>query len=292
MSFASPLLAQDSDEQLELVIENDKLVFVDKYYTSGFFFNYRKTLDYDFVFNKKDNNSIQINITLGNETYTPTNLQSIDSRDFDRPYAGWLFGGFEIVRIKNNSALAIGLEAGITGEEALSGEIQTSAHEFFNIDIPTWTEQIEFKVLVNLKAEYVLNKKIDKSQAFQYVAESSLGTKDIFLTNSLTYSFGRLNEFNKSSRNRFIDVSNTKEFFGFFTLGHKLVLHNTLIQGSLDFEDTTFTTAKTLHVFNFKTGSILKWRRNTVGFIYNFNTKETPTSTSHGYGTLLFSRNF
>ncbi len=286
------LIAQNNNEQLELKIENDKLVLVDKYYTSGFFLTYRKDLEQDFIFKKKEDKKLQLNITLGNETYTPTNLESTDTRDFDRPYAGWLFAKIEIGEIRKNSALFLGLETGITGEESLSGRLQTWAHEFFNIAVPTWTQEIEFKFLVNLKAQYIYNKRLGKSHALQYRVEPSVGTKDIYLSNGVSYTFGRINDFNQSSRNNIIDRSNSNEFFGFFNLGHRYVLHNTLIQGSLDFNDSTFTTRSQPHIFQFKLGSVLKWSRNTLSLVYNFNTKETPQSSSHSYGSLSYSRNF
>ncbi|GGI56843.1 hypothetical protein GCM10011444_11520 [Winogradskyella haliclonae] len=284
--------AQSNNEHLELKIDNDKLVLVDKYYTSGLFLTYRKDLEDSFVFKKENDNKLQLNITLGNETYTPTNLRSTDSRDFDRPYAGWFFIKTEIGKIKTNSAFFIAVETGITGEEALSGKIQTWAHEFFNIDVPTWTEEIESKFLVNLKAKYIWNAFFNKNQAFKYVIEPSLGTKDIYISNSIEYAFGKLNTFNTSSRNNFIDRTNTNELFGLISIGHKYVLHNTLIQGSLDYNDETFTTNNVPHIFEFKIGGSLKFKRNTLKLIYNFNTKETPLSSSHSFGTLSFSRNF
>nr|WP_299113180.1 lipid A-modifier LpxR family protein [uncultured Winogradskyella sp.] len=284
--------AQSNNEQLELKIENDKLVLVDRYYTSGLFLTYRKDLEDSFVFKKENNNKLQLNITLGNETYTPTNLSSTDSRDFDRPYAGWFFIKTEIGKIKVNSAFFIAVETGITGEEALSGKIQTWAHNFFNIDVPTWTEEIESKFLVNLKAKYIWNTFFNKNHTFKYVVEPSLGTKDIYVSNNIEYTFGKLNTFNNSSRNNFIDRTNTNEFYGLISLGHRYVLHNTLIQGSLDYNDETFTTNNEPHVFEFKIGGSLKFKRNILKLIYNFNTRETPLSSSHSFGTLSFSRNF
>ena len=285
-------MAQNNNEQLELIIENDKLVSIDKYYTSGLFLTYKRDLNNSFILKKTEANKLQLNIALGNQTYTPTDLTSRDTRDFDRPYAGWLFAKAEVGRIKDNSALFIGIEAGITGEESLSGKLQTWVHETFNIDSPTWTQEIAYKFLVNLKARYIKNVIIGKSQGLKFVVEPSLGTKDIFVENTLGYAFGHFNAFKQSSRNGFVDKTITNEFFGFVNIGHKYVIHNTLIQGSLSYDDVLFTTNREAHVFKFKIGSVLKFKRNTFKFIYNFNTKETPKSSSHSYGTLSFSTIF
>jgi len=224
--------------------------------------------------------------------YTPTDLNSFNPEDFDRPYAGWSFIKLELGKIKQNSALFFGVESGITGEESLSGEIQTRAHEILNIDVPTWEQQIEFKFLVNLKANYIFNKRLGEMHAFKNILDSSLGTKDIFISNTIEYIFGRMNDFNQSSGTNIIDNTDSNEFFGFVSAGYKYVAHNTLIQGSLDFNDTTFTTNRVPSIFQFKFGSTLKFNKSILKLIYNFNTKETPESSSHSYGTLSFSQSF
>ncbi|WP_290701757.1 lipid A-modifier LpxR family protein [Lacinutrix sp.] len=284
--------SQNNNEQLELVIENDKLVLVDKYYTSGLFLTYKKDLQNNFIFKKQQDKKLQLNIVLGNQTYTPSNLTSIDTRDFDRPYAGWFFVKTEIGKINKNSALFIGIETGITGEESLSGKLQNWFHETLNIPSATWIQEIEFKFLVNLKARYIISKTIGEHSAFKFVFEPSLGTKDIFIANNLGYTFGRFNTFNQSSRNGFLTEIDTNEFFGFINIGYKYVAHNALIQGSLDYNDALFTTNKEPHIINFKIGSVLKLKRNTFTFVYNYNTKETPISSSHSFGTISFSRDF
>ncbi|WP_299889567.1 lipid A-modifier LpxR family protein [uncultured Lacinutrix sp.] len=290
---ACSLIAQNNNEQIELRIENDKLVLVDKYYTSGLFLSYKKSLDNNFVFKKNNKNALQLNIVLGNETYTPSNLMSSNSKDFDRPYAGWFFLKTELGSVKNNTALFVAVETGITGKEALSGKLQTWVHDFLNInDNPTWFQEIEFKFLVNLKAKYILNKTIGKYQAFQYNIESSIGTKDIFLENGISYVFGKFNNLKYSSRIGVIDRNTVNELFGFINFGYRYVVHNTLIQGSLDYKDTFFTINRAPHIIKFKAGIVFKTARNTFRFIYNFNTKETPIANSHAYGTLSYSRDF
>jgi len=281
------------NEQIGLVIENDKLVLTDKYYTSGIFVNYKRDFQNNFILKKTDNNVLQMNITLGNETYTPSNLYSTNPIDFDRPYAGWFFLKTELGSITDYKALFLALETGVTGEEALSGQLQNFVHEILNVDAGvTWAQQIEFKFLVNLKAKYIMTKNITAHHAFHYTIEPSLGTKDIFIENSLGYYFGSFNNLKHSSRIGIINKTTNKELFGFVRLGYKYVAHNTLIQGGINYDDVLFTTYREPHVLKFKAGGVLSTNRNTFKFIYNFNTKETPKSTKHSYGTISFSRNF
>ncbi|WP_346880851.1 lipid A-modifier LpxR family protein [uncultured Algibacter sp.] len=287
------LFSQENRQQLEFKVENDKLVMLDKYYTSGFFLTYRRKLQNDFVFKKTAENALQLNIVLGNETYTPTNLSSTNTADFDRPYAGWFYLKSELVKANKNSVLSLGVETGITGKEALSGEIQVRTHKFLGVgDNPTWEQEIPFKFLINLKGKYIYSKQLGKLHAFQYELQPTLGTKDIFVKNEIGYYFGRFNDLRTSTRVSSVDTALVNEFFAFISMGYKYVAHNTLIQGGLSYNETTFTTHREPNVLMFKIGGVLKIKRNTIKFIYNHNTRETPTSKNHAYGSLAFGRNF
>lgn len=284
--------AQDLNQQLEFKLSNDKLADDDRYFTNGLYLTYRKALAQDFILPKIEGNKLQLNIGVGNEIYSPASLSSIATEEFDRPFAGWLFGKLEVGSIKEKSAFFLAFETGITGEESLAGDFQIGLHNFFGIDSrPTWIEQIEFKWLFNLKARYIANW-ANEHNAFQYRISPSLGTKDIYLENDISYFFGRLNPFQNSSRTGIVDTSTSKEFFGYVSVGYKYVAHNTLIQGSIFSDDDLFTTDITNHILKTEIGAVLQSKRNTFKIVYNFNTKETPLSTSHIYGSLVYARSF
>jgi hypothetical protein len=284
--------AQDIDEQLQIYLSNDKFADDDRYFTNGLYFNYQKNLNKDFILAKTPDNIVQLNIGVGNEIYSPTSISSVNTDEFDRPFAGWLFGKLEVGSIKEKAAFFMSFETGITGEESLAGDFQIGLHEFFGIDSrPTWLEQIEFKWLFNFKTTYIADWSNERS-AFQYRISPSLGTKDIYLENDISYFFGRLNGFQNSSRIGIVDSSTAKEFYGYVSVGYKYVAHNTLIQGSIFSEDFLFTTDITNHILKTEIGAVLQSKRNTFKIIYNFNTKETPLSTSHIYGSLVYARSF
>lgn len=284
--------AQDINQQLEFKLSNDKFADDDRYFTNGLYITYRKALPQNFILPKTEENKLQLNIGVGNEIYSPASLSSIATDEFDRPFAGWLFGKIEVGSIKGKSAFFLGFETGITGEESLAGDFQVGLHNFFGIDSrPTWIEQIEFKWLFNLKTTYIANWSNERN-AFQYRISPSLGTKDIYLENDISYFFGRLNAFQNSSRTGIVDTSTSKEFFGYVSVGYKYVVHNTLIQGSIFSDDDLFTTDITNHILKTEIGAVLQSKRNTFKILYNFNTKETPLSTSHIYGSLAYARSF
>ncbi len=285
--------AQKINEQFELKIENDKFLLVDRYYTGGHFLSYRKSISTHFIFKKKQDNTVLLNYKIGNEIYTPKNLSSFNTDDFDRPFAGWLFGSFEVGTIDESSAKFLTFETGITGNESLSGDLQVWFHEVLGLDnFTSWEEEIEFKWLFNFKYQYLRNWNLNERNTLQYEFFPAVGTKDIFLENNIHYFFGNYNELKNSSRLGSIDATSTKEFYGLISAGYRYVAHNTLIQGSIFKEDVLFTTDISHHIFKLKFGAVYKTKRNAFKLIYNFNSKETPLSTSHGFGTFIFSRDF
>lgn len=283
---------QDLNQQLTFKLSNDKFADDDKYFTNGLYFTYQRTLLQDFILKKTDENKLQLNIGFGNEIYSPASLSSTATADFDRPFAGWLFGMFEVGSIKKKSAVFLAFETGITGEESLAGDFQVGLHDFFGIDSrPTWIEQIEFKWLFNFKTTHIFDWSNNRN-ALQYRISPSLGNKDIYLENDISYFFGRLNPFQNSSRVALVDNSFSKEFYGYVSLRHKYVAHNTLIQGSIFTDDVLFTTDITNHILSAEMGAVFQSKRNTFKVSYSFNTRETPLSSYHIYGSLQYSRSF
>ncbi len=292
MLWSNLVTSQEVNQQVEFRIDNDKLFFVDRYYTNGIFITYKRALNKDFIFDKKEENNLQLNVTFGNETYTPKNLSSFDVNDFDRPFAGWLFAGFELGQIKEHSAFFIGFETGITGKESLSGKLQTTFHNLFRIDDPTWIEEIEFKWLFNIKAHYFLNWQLDTNDSIIFEISPTLGGKDVFIENNVHFYFGRYNNLRNSSRLGIIDKTNKNEFFGNISIGYKYVAHNTLIEGSIVNDDVLFTTDASSNILKLNIGGVLKHNSNTIKLSGNFNSRETPSSTSHIYGSFTYAYKF
>ncbi len=279
-------------QQIELQISNDKFVLLDRYYTSGLHVTYRKTLNKGFLFQAQEEDRFQLNISIGNETYTPKNLTSFDKNDLDRPYAGWLFGKVELGKLKEKSAFFVALESGITGEEALSGKLQIALHEFLNIDSrPTWVDEIAYKWLFNVKMlqlnEFITGTKTSFINQFS----ASLGSKDTYIGNDIFYFFGKQNKLNNSVRINALVRDGSKEFFGFVSGGYRYVVLNTLIQGSPFNSNDPFTTHAEQSVFRASAGMVLKTKKSIYKLVYHANSKETPSSQSHVYGAFTIGFN-
>ena len=169
------LFSQQIDQQIEFKVANDKFVLVDKYYTSGIFFTYKKKLKTSFIFKKDSTSVLQHSFTLGNQTYTPTNLSSTNVADFDRPFAGWLFINYNQQKIKKHSVSSLNFQTGITGEESLSGKLQIWFHNFLGIDdFISWTDEIAFKWLFNINYQYIYNWPLSKKKCISIRTEHRL----------------------------------------------------------------------------------------------------------------------
>ncbi|GAA4893251.1 hypothetical protein GCM10023311_17180 [Flaviramulus aquimarinus] len=285
--FSNFLISQN--QQLELTVSNDKFVFTDRYYTSGLHLTYRKGLNSDLLFFKKEDNKLQVNVMVGNETYTPKNLTSFNNQNFDRPYAGWLFGKIELGQIKQKSALFLALESGVTGEESLAGKLQIALHEFLDINSrPTWVDEISYNWLFNFKTVYINDIQINKNNSIQNHISASIGTKDTYIGNDVYYFFGNFSDFQNTSRLNLVDVNQTKEFFGFISAGYKYVALNALIQGHVFNDEAPFTLIAANHILKFSAGAVLRTKKNVFKIGYYYNTKETISSSSHVYGAFTF----
>ena len=74
--------------QIELSHDNDFLQFTDRYYTAGNFITYRRLL-------KNKMHKRQNSFFLGQEIYTPSDLEETDISKLDRPYASYLGFNFQ-----------------------------------------------------------------------------------------------------------------------------------------------------------------------------------------------------
>ena len=139
---------------------------------------------------------------------------------------------------------------------------------------------------------YVYNLFALKLVALDYNIESALGLKDIFVASGLNLVFGKINDFNNASRIGIVKTNGMKEFYGGVGLNYKRVLHNTIIQGDLKFDDTRFTTEITKNTLAAKAGIYYKSKRHLISLESHFLSKETPSSYGQIYGSLTYACHF
>lgn len=93
-------------------------------------------------------------LELGQAIYTPASLFSKGPPVQDRPYAGWLFVGATVVRVKSDQASSLGLEVGVTGGPSLAGPTHRWFHRALGKYEPQgWEYQIPFEIAFALRYE-------------------------------------------------------------------------------------------------------------------------------------------
>ena len=124
-----------------LDIDNDSLLLnhADGLYTSGVRLtqNYRK---------RERDGWVSAGLRFGQQLYTPRDAQLYPEQlgPLDRPYAGWLYGGF-YYRIENadGSETAFGLDLGCLGSCALGRQTQEALHHLLSQPQPHgWSTQL------------------------------------------------------------------------------------------------------------------------------------------------------
>lgn len=81
--------------------------------------------------------------SLGQDIYTPDNIESSTLLENERPYAGWLYGGLALHRKTVTHLDTFELSVGIVGPSALGEESQNSVHRYRDIDEANgWDHQL------------------------------------------------------------------------------------------------------------------------------------------------------
>lgn len=279
-------------QQVAVQHDNDFVFAIDRYYTAGTFLSYSKQLEGDFIF-KREDYPLQLDLTLGQETYTPRELFETNFDFFERPYAGYLFIKAGLSKGKEDILFNIEAEIGLAGEQSKAGEIQVAYHELINEFIPVWEGEIGNSVHLNSKGTFVKDYRLTNSNLFKNIAFQStvaFGTRQLFARQEALLYIGKRDAVASSSA--FGRLGGTHEFYGFTGVGAEYVFLNALIQGHPFGDDSPFTLPIVSTVFSFKAGATYRGERNMYSAIYNFRTRETKREGRSQYVSLQFARRF
>lgn len=280
-----------AEEHVELMHDNDFLHFTDRWYTTGSFIGYRKLLnDTD----KKHDNKRQFSIQLEQSFYTPSNILSSQIEDYDRPYAGFLGFNSGLSLINEKRILTFILSIGVTGEISGSQGLQSWFHSTNESQEATWTGQIENSTHANLYGSYSREWLLWDADFNMFLATTpkiALGTKDYYLENKATLYIGKRNELENTMAYRQLGTIENELFFA-LTGTYRYVIHDAMLQGSIITDNSEFTLEPTDSVIFY--GAETYWRMQVLDLklAYNFITKRSENTGTHGYITLSVTRNF
>ena len=159
---------------LSLLFENDIFYKTDRDYTNGVELSYT-TAEQDtpklFVDLARwlpffaATGKVRASYALGQSIYTPSHLNLVNPPLTERPYAGFLYGGFGLTDDTGSRLDQVELQVGVIGPSSLASDTQTFVHKLFNDRQPMgWRTQLRGEPGIVLT--YSRNLKLIPRQSF------------------------------------------------------------------------------------------------------------------------------
>ncbi len=296
--FSNIIFAQIRTKEIGVLTDNDAYTSSknDMYYTNGLTFFYRylgKTTDSTIV--KKTNE-----ITLGQYIYTPRYLNK-EATNIDRPFAGYLFGGFKKGFFYNNqNVLKIGLEIGLVGSHSYAEELQKGIHKTINYkEVYGWENQINDAGALQMHCMF--SKKIFPKSKQQFIdfnwqSEADIGTIFTRISTGLVTRIGFKKLLPIFDSNLYGgSVGNTKqnnnEFYFYLAPSIRYQIYDATIQGSLFNDNSPLIFPVEPLRFNAKAGFVYCKNNFNLSYSFVYSSKEVQDSPSIGffYGSIGIS---
>ncbi len=236
--------AQQKNYQNELGFQTDNDAYLaqgsDRYYTNGLFIYFRHALQTDTSKQKLFGKTLGFEI--GQKMFNPQSAFIPAAAYVDRPFAGYLYAGSSLQYLfKNESALKLGVQLGVTGPAALGRQAQELVHRIIGFYKPQgWQYQIRNNIGVNLLGNY--DRLFFRSGWFDASgnAYADLGTTFTGAGAGLTLRFGEFNPLYRSvstsglvAKNRLIKEVSRREFFFYLKPALNYTAYDATVQGNL-----------------------------------------------------------
>lgn len=176
---------------VSIIAEND-LFHSDRYYTNGVRASYITAPCYapDWALKAAEklpffhqSATIRASYSIGQNMYTPEDIELSNPPENDRPYAGWLYGSVGLISETGKRLEQIELNVGMVGSLSYAEETQKAVHELIGSPEPLgWDYQLKNEIGVNL---------LYQSSWRSYVSKSLLGIPFDF-TPDYSFSVGNV----------------------------------------------------------------------------------------------------
>lgn len=143
----------DDRWNLSLVWENDTVASTDRHYTNGVMASIlspqNETLGlpdalWDVIPGHDGKAKRRVALHVAQSMYTPEDIATEALIPDERPYGGWLHGGFSAVSETRDQLRSLTLDVGVVGPYSLGDEAQTFVHKLVNVQEPNgWGNQIK-----------------------------------------------------------------------------------------------------------------------------------------------------
>jgi lipid A 3-O-deacylase len=148
------------DRYIGLAFENDLFAHVDDYYSNGVKLTYLSAKNDVWRWVRKSASlmptidadaDMRVEHALGQEIYTPRDLQARPPDPNDRPYAGWLYYSLGVTAEKDKVLDQLQLTVGIVGPDAQAEAVQRTVHHLFGGEAPKgWDYQLKNEPGINV----------------------------------------------------------------------------------------------------------------------------------------------
>jgi len=292
-SLFSQELQEFYKQQISLQHDNDFLFAIDRYYTAGTFIGYNRLLEGDLILKRGGDAPIQLDLKLGQETYTPRELFERDFDLLERPYAGYLFVSGLVSKVQKSHMWTLQGEFGLAGPQSLAGDFQVKYHEFIDTFIPVWEGQIANSAHLNFRGAYSTDISLDARYWFKNISlqsTASLGTRLTYIEQGVRAFIGKRSSLGRSSA--FNRIGTEREFYGYAGIAYRYVINNALIEGHPFGDDSPFTLDAVPSIGRFISGVVYRKDRMTYSMVYQYTTKETAREGRLQYATMTIARLF
>ena len=152
--------------------ENDMFAGEDRYYTSGVRATWTRSGDYVPLWLQRVANALPLfvrpeergrlkyGVGLGQNMYTPEDIEQDPPDPDDRPYAGWLYLNFNLAEDTGNRLDRLQVSLGIVGPASLADRTQETVHDLIGSPQPAgWDAQIRNEPTLMLAYERQLRQR-------------------------------------------------------------------------------------------------------------------------------------
>jgi lipid A 3-O-deacylase len=125
---------------------------------------------------------------LGQSIFTPQNHLVSDPSLNDRPYAGWLYTGLNLIQdVDAQQLTSLELLGGIVGPWALGRQVQNNAHAFFGEQLARgWNHQLgnEFGFTASWERKWRFNHELGNGYSWEIIPEAGITAGNVYIRRS------------------------------------------------------------------------------------------------------------